>query len=219
MSHCLLNENTRYAGGATRPGAVSEVIDELIRSGYGIHQLPCPERLAWGSVLKRHSLRLYGSKGSVLYKVRGLLLAGFLVWTRIVYWRLARRVVRDVMDYEHSGIAVAGIVGVGASPSCGVTTTLDLRKSLEVVSACPAASLTRDVMNQKAVLDCRLAGEGLFIQALDRELRRRGMTLPTLEHDLAAELQGSRQHLLATPQPRILGTAKRSKTRTVIGAK
>ncbi len=63
VSHCLLNENTRYAGGATRPGAVAEIIDELIAKGYGIHQLPCPERLAWGGVLKRHSLRLYHSKG------------------------------------------------------------------------------------------------------------------------------------------------------------
>ena len=64
VSHCLLNENTRYAGGATRPGAVAEIIGELIAAGYGIHQLPCPERLAWGGVLKRYSLRLYHSKGA-----------------------------------------------------------------------------------------------------------------------------------------------------------
>lgn len=51
VSHCLLNQNTRYAGGATRSGAVSELADELIGAGYGIHQLPCPERLAWGGVL------------------------------------------------------------------------------------------------------------------------------------------------------------------------
>ena len=62
VSHCLLNQNTRYAGGATRAGAVAELADELIGAGYGIHQLPCPERLAWGGVLKRHSLRLYHSK-------------------------------------------------------------------------------------------------------------------------------------------------------------
>lgn len=59
VSHCLLNQNTRYAGGATRTGAVSELLDELITAGYGIHQLPCPERLAWGGALKRHSLWLY----------------------------------------------------------------------------------------------------------------------------------------------------------------
>jgi uncharacterized protein YbbK (DUF523 family) len=206
VSHCLLNQNTRYAGGATRSGAVAELADELIGAGYGLHQLPCPERLAWGGVLKRHTLRLYDSKGGPLYPLRGVLLRAFVWWTRIVYWRLARQVVRDVIDYERSGVAVAGIVGIGASPSCGVTTTLDLRASLEVVAACPAAAMTRDVMNEQAVLGCRRAGEGLFIKALDRRLKHRRITVPALEHDLAAELHGKRQILLGTPAPRTLGT-------------
>lgn len=207
VSHCLLNQNTRYAGGATRAGAVAELVDELIGAGYGIHQLPCPERLAWGGVLKRHSLRLYHSKGGPLYPLRAVLLRGFVWWTRIVYWRLARQVAHDVTDYERSGVAVEGIVGIGASPSCGVTTTLDLRASLEVVAACRAAALTRDVMNEQAVLGCRRPGEGLFIKALDRQLKRHGLTVPALEHDLAAELHGKRQTLLAAPVPRTLGTA------------
>lgn len=205
VSHCLLNENTRYAGGATRPGAVAEVIDELIGAGYGIHQLPCPERLAWGGVLKRHSLRLYHSKGRLMYPLRGVLLWGFVWWTRVVYWRLARQVARDVADYGRSGIAVVGIVGIGTSPSCRVTTTLDLRASLEVVAACPAAALTREVMNEQAVLGCRRAGKGLFIKALDRELTRRGLSLPALEYDLAAELKGKSQAVLAAPAPQTLG--------------
>lgn len=206
VSHCLLNENTRYAGGATRPGAVAELVDGLVRAGYGIHQLPCPERLAWGGVLKRHSLRMYHSKGRPRYVLRGLLLRAFVWWTRIVYWRLARQVVADIMDYRRSGIAVEGIVGIGVSPSCGVTTTLDLRASLDVVAACPAAALTRDVMNDQAVLGCRRAGQGLFIEALDRRLRRRGQTVPAFEHDLAAELRGQRQVVLAAEAPRILGS-------------
>ncbi|AGZ54331.1 2-thiouracil desulfurase family protein [Mycobacterium kansasii] len=205
VSHCLLNENTRYAGGATRPGAVTEVVDELITARTGIHQLPCPEQLAWGGVLKRHSLRLYHSKGGPLYAVRGALLSAFIMWTKVIYRRLARRVARDVADYHRAGIAVAGIVGIGASPSCGVTTTLDMRASLEVVAACPAAALTRDVMNEQAVLGCRRGGQGLFIKALDRELTRRRLTVPAFEHDLAAEIRGQPQAVLATPAPRTLG--------------
>ena len=208
VSHCLLNENTRYAGGATRAGAVAEVVEELIAAGYGIHQLPCPERLAWGGALKRHSLRLYNSKGRPLYAVRGALLRAFIWWTKLIYRRLARQVAKDVDDYQRSGIAVVGIVGIGASPSCGVTTTLDLRGSLEVVAACPAAALTRDVMNEQAVLACRRHGEGLFIEALDRELKRRGLAVPALEHDLAAELRGERQALLAARSPRTLGATR-----------
>lgn len=209
VSHCLLNENTRYAGGATRPGAVAEIVDELVNAGYGIHQLPCPERLAWGGVLKRHSLRLYHSKGKPLYPLRGVLLRAFVVWTKLVYRRLARQVARDVADYQCAGIAVEGVVGIGASPSCGVMTTLDLRASLEVVATCPAAALTRDVMNEKAVLGCRRTGEGLFIKALDRELKHRRLTLPALEHDLAAELRGDRQAVLRTRTSRTLGAGTR----------
>lgn len=206
VSHCLLNQNTRYAGGATRPGAVAEFVDELVDAGYGIHQLPCPERVAWGGVLKRRSLLLYHSKGGPLYPLRRVLLSAFVWWTKIAYRHLARQVTRDVIDYHRAGITVGGIVGIGASPSCGVTTTLDLRASLEVVATCPAAALTRDVMNERAVLDCRRPGAGLFIESLDRELQRRRVNLPAREHDLAAELRGERQSVLAGPPPRTLGS-------------
>ena len=192
------------------PGRWLKSIEELIAAGYGIHQLPCPERLAWGGVLKRHSLRLYHSKGGPLYPVRGVLLRAFLWWTKMMYRRLARQVARDVADYQRAGITVDGIVGIGASPSCGVTTTLDLRASLEVVAACPAAALTRDVMNEQAVLACRRPGEGLFIKALDRELQRRRLTVPAIEHDLAAELCGQHQVVLAKPILRTLGALTRT---------
>ncbi|WP_163647415.1 hypothetical protein [Mycolicibacterium monacense] len=43
-------------------------------------------------------------------------------------------------------------------------------------------------MNERAVPGCRRSGGGLFVAALDRELRRRGFAVPALEHDLAAEL-------------------------------
>lgn len=205
VSHCLLNENTRYAGGATRPGAVAEVIDELSAAGVGIHQLPCPERLAWGGVLKRHSIMLYHSKGRPIYLVRGILLKAFLCWTDVIYRRLARKVSRDVADYQRSGFSVTGIIGIGSSPSCGVTTTLDLRASLDVVAACPLAALTRDVMNEQAVLACRQSGEGLFMKALDRELERRDLTLPAYQHDLAAELFGQDQMVLESGVKRMLG--------------
>lgn len=152
------------------------------------------------------------TQGGLLYPLRGPLLRGFVAWTRLVYRRLARRVARDVADYERSGITVAGMVGIGASPSCGVTTTLDMRASLEVVASCPAAALTRDVMNERAVLGCRRKGEGLFIAALDRQLRRRGVEVPALEHDLAAELRGSQQTLLAAGALRTVRALGNSKT-------
>jgi predicted secreted protein len=208
VSHCLLNQNTRYAGGATCAGAVTAVVEELVSAGYGIHQLPCPERLAWGGVLKRHTLRLYHCEGRWRYRMRDLLLHAFVWWTRGVYRRLARSVARDVADYRRAGIEVAGFVGIGASPSCGVSTTLDLRASLEVVATCPAAALTRDVVNEQAVVGCRRSGRGLFVAALDRELRRRDEQVAAFEHDLAAELNGAAQAVLADGPRLSLGSRR-----------
>jgi predicted secreted protein len=197
VSHCLLNENTRYLGGAFRPGAVAELVDELVARGVGICQMPCPEQHAWGGVLKRRMLRAYGTRGTALYRVRVPLLRLFVLSTRITYRRLARDVAGQIADYERSGFTVIGIVGVGASPSCGVHTTLDLRRSFEAMARMPAASLDRRAVNREVVLASRRAGAGIFVAALERELRRRRLAVPLLEHDLVAEMRGERQDVLA----------------------
>ena len=199
VSHCLLNENVRYLGGAFRPGGVAEVIDELVSRGVGICQMPCPEQRAWGGVLKRRMLRAYGARGTALYRFRGPLLRLFILYTRLEYRRLARRVVNQIADYERSGFTVIGIVGVGASPSCGVHTTLDIRRSFEVMAATPINSVDRKAFNRDAVVACRVAGSGLYIKSLKRQLRRRGLTPSLLEHDLVAEMRGERQRVLSGP--------------------
>lgn len=56
MSHCLLNQNVRYLGGATRSRACEEAVAGWLRTGVGVVQLPCPEQYAWGGVCKRYTL-------------------------------------------------------------------------------------------------------------------------------------------------------------------
>lgn len=119
VSHCLLNENTRYLGGTFRPGGVNELVDCFQQEGLGICQMHCPVQRAWGGVLKRYLLPMYGSRGTLLYRLRRVLLPLFLGYTRWMYWRLAKEVVRDIEDYVRSGFEVVGIVGVGGS-TCGV---------------------------------------------------------------------------------------------------
>lgn len=195
VSHCLLNENTRYQGGAFRPGTVAEIVGELQRLGIGIHQMRCPEQRAWGGVVRRQMLRAYGSKGTVKYLFRAPALLLFVGYTRAVYRRLARDVVRDIEDYVRSGFDVVGIVGVGSSPSCGVSTTLDMRRSLAAVAARPVETIDRRTFNREVVVACRVQGEGLYVRTLRRQLERRGLAVPFLEHDLVAEMRGERQTL------------------------
>lgn len=63
VSHCILNENTRYLGGAFRPAGVDELVDAFQRQRLDICQMPCPEQRAWGGVLKRRLWPFYGSRG------------------------------------------------------------------------------------------------------------------------------------------------------------
>lgn len=182
LSHCLLNVNTRYLGGARHPGGCPEVVEDYLAKGIGIHQLPCPERRAWGGVLKRRMLLAYGATGTVRAPVTRLLLGPFLGYTRVVYARLARRVARDVRDYQRSGTRVVGVVGVAGSPSCGVVTTLDLAGSLDALTRCPLARLDRRTLVEDVVADHVQPGEGLFMSALRRQFAKAGLDIRFSEH-------------------------------------
>jgi predicted secreted protein len=207
VAHCILNQNTRYLGGAYRSGCVDEIVDALQREGVGICQLPCPEQRAWGGVLKPYTLAMYGSRGTLRYRARRLLLPLFIAYTRWCYWRLAGAVAREIADYVHAGFAVGGVLGIAGSPSCGIEMTLDLQRSQEVLAGCPIASLSREMLNEQAIIGCRVVGEGLFIAALRRQLRRRGLTVPFFEHDPLTERDGQK----VAPPPVTRHTRIRSK--------
>ena len=117
----------------------------------------------------------------------------------MVYRRLARAVAADISDYAESGFTVIGIVGVGASPSCGVATTLDLRRSFDVMANTAPEGLDRRAVNREVVLAARRVGTGIFIATLERQLRRRGLDVPLFEHDLALEMRGAHQRVLDVP--------------------
>lgn len=194
LSHCLLDENVRYLGGAFHRGAVPEAAG-LIASGVGVCQMPCPEQRAWGGVRKPRMLRAYGLRETRLYALRRPLFRLFAWYTRMRYRWLARQVVREVEQYRDAGVKVVALVGVGASPSCGVLTTLDLDRSFEIVAGCPLAGIDRTLINVRAVAGCRTAGEGMFMSALRKRLKRRGVEVRALEYDLIAEMRGLRQRL------------------------
>lgn len=190
LSHCLLNENTRYPGGACHAGCVPEVVQQCLKSNLGIVQLPCPEELVWGGVLKHWLLFAFGLKDRhpFLYRLRHLLVPLVLLDTRFRYRLLARAAARQVADYVRSGYTVAGVVGVDGSPSCGVTTTLSTGNLDDLLS-----------LGRNAITVARLngwvrqhakPGSGTFVQALRKSIRRRDLTIPFLAHDLLAELDG-----------------------------
>jgi len=207
LSHCLLNENVRYLGGACRPGCVETIVDRLRDEGIGMCQMPCPEQRAWGGVLKRHLLPFLAAGGTPGYRWRRRLVPLMVAYTRTIFRRLARGVVRDVEDYVRSGFEVTALVGIDGSPSCGVHATLDMRRSLDAMASCPLATLDRRFMNDVVVAGSLAPGHGLFMQALRRRLRRRGLAVPFQAHSLIAELEAESAALdgdsrTARPEPR-----------------
>lgn len=189
VSHCLLNENVRYLGGAGRPASVDEIVEACRAVQAGICQMPCPEQAAWGGVLKRRMLPIYGAAGTVRWRLRRPLTHLFLAWTALAHRRLARSVVHQVADYTRSGFEVLGVVGVGGSPSCGVGTTLDVERVVDGLAFCPLARLDRSTVDP-VIAGNVMAGSGSFIGALRRGLGRRRMAVPFFEHDLVGELKG-----------------------------
>jgi predicted secreted protein len=188
LSHCLLNENTRYLGGACRPACVREVVERCIAADLGIVQLPCPEQHAWGGVLKPRLLEVFSLKQRqpLRYALRHLAVWLAIRHTRLVYRRLARQVAREVEDYVRSGFRVAGIVGVDGSPSCGVARTLRIQQAVDLLSGLPVEATTVESVNA-CVRASLVPGAGLFTDALRRELAHRGLSIAFLAHDLVDE--------------------------------
>ena len=192
LSHCLLNENVRYLGGATRPGGLDEIVDAAQSAGVGICQLACPEQMAWGGVLKRDLLLAYRSDRMGRGAASRLIVRVFLAYTRWRYRRLARSVAAVINDYQRSGFEVVGMLGVDGSPSCGIERRLDVDRSIRALGGCVSASMDAQAFNDQVVLANVVPGEGLFVTALRRELRRARRNVPMYAHDLVRELAGHR---------------------------
>ena len=201
VSHCLLNQNVRYLGGATRPGACEEAVAALMSTRVGLVQMPCPEQHAWGGVCKRYTMPAYGADLTAHRRVRRPATRLFLIYTRLAYRRLARRVAGQIADYVRTGHAVESVVGIGGSPSCGVHTTLDLPAVLDDIARRDPAQLTRVDLNQHVIAGHTQPGAGLFIAALRRQLRRRRIEVPFQEHDLIAEITLTPSQSASSPGP------------------
>jgi uncharacterized protein YbbK (DUF523 family) len=191
VSHCLLNENVRYLGGASRAGAIAEVVDHYVDAGCGLCQMPCPEQHAWGGVLKPRMLGLYGARSLRHPVVQRVLVAAARGMTAASYRRLARRVAHDIRDCVSAGVDVVEVVGVGASPSCGVATTIDVAGAVHAMARCDPTTISPAIVNRKVVAANLTEGEGLFVAALRRRLARSGLEVTFVEYDLLAELEAA----------------------------
>jgi predicted secreted protein len=147
VAHCLLNQNSISDGTATYPGSVKKIIELLFESGIGIVQLPCPELMCLG--LDRGNI--YGGKSTVLVENTRIRAALTQKTAAVKLQALIEPLVFQISEYLKYGFEIRGIVGINRSPSCGIETTSQ--------------------SNQE------VAGPGVFMEALRRELEKNGIHL------------------------------------------
>lgn len=191
VAHCLLNENTRYLGGAFRKGCVDEVLDEIRGRGIGIVQMKCPEQKAWGGVLKRYLWLGLGTRETILFKLKGIILPVFIWYTERVCKKIAKEIASEIGDYIDSGFEVVGVIGVDGSPACGVDMTVDIEKSFDCLASFNIDNLDRNAMNERVVRACLTEGTGLFVKALKDRLVKQNLAVGFSAHDLVSEMTDS----------------------------
>lgn len=192
VAHCILNENARYQGGAVRAGTNVEIIEELQKQDIGIVQMKCPEQKAWGGVQRWLMWLSLGMGGKVTGPILMLFLPFFTLYTKWSWTRIAKNTVGEINDWAKSGYDVVGIIGISGSPSCGVNTTLDLKKGTSYIANIKAADIVRERFNEEGICQAVIDGKGIYIQALQKELARRKLKIPFFEHDLMAELKANK---------------------------
>jgi hypothetical protein len=124
-----------------------------------------------------------------LYTFKPILLKAFLVYTRLIYRKIARETMGMIRDYLNSGYQVIGIIGIDGSPTCGVKMKLDMDKAFSYFAVQKVNQLNTDTFNRNLYRLCAAAGKGMFLEELQRGLLKKKLTVPLYSHSLIAELE------------------------------
>ncbi len=103
LSHCCLNQNAKVRGIASYPGAITPLVELLLKTGVGIYQMPCPEmaylgNMRWGQVKDQYNNPMF----------------------RRHCQKIAETIVDQVENYLQCGYRILGFVMMDGSPVCGL---------------------------------------------------------------------------------------------------
>ncbi len=147
VAHCILNQNSISDNTADFPGTFREAVELLLEYDVGIVQMPCPELMCLGL-----------DRGDVHGAERDVVVENSRIRRELSREPAAKRlkeivsqVVYQIEEYKKSGFLILCIIGINRSPSCGVDTT--------------------------SVDDMETEGKGVFMDALEKELRKRGIDI------------------------------------------
>ena len=104
VSHCVLNQNAVVHGLERAKGAFP-LVEEILKRGIGIIQLPCPEFLYLGSNRPSMNKAEYEKTKGYTEHCRRIL--------ESVFWQLE--------EYQKNGYSYIGVLGIQESPSCSLS--------------------------------------------------------------------------------------------------
>ena len=104
VSHCVLNQNAVVHGLERAKGAFP-LVEEILKRGIGIIQLPCPEFLYLGSNRPSMNKAEYEKTEGYAEHCRRIL--------EPVFWQLE--------EYQKNGYSYLGVLGTQESPSCSLS--------------------------------------------------------------------------------------------------
>ncbi len=191
LSHCLLNQNTRFPGVAVRESAFTELTEILLSKGLGLEQLPCMETIVLGGVSRKTYDRflplLSRSVAGGWFPLIRPFLKAWLFRFDVLCRREAARVVNRIEDYTKEGYAVLGVIGVNDSPTCGVTKTLDI---VEFVRRMVATGALDDVKLRQILETTLIDGTSYFVGGIIKGLARKGLDVRVVGFEPWAESPG-----------------------------
>lgn len=103
VAHCIINQNSVVMPLARAKG-VFKFVDDIVKSGVGIIQLPCPEFKHLGLNRPGMSKQEYDSEEY-----------------RVLCKKLFEPVMSDIREYLSHGYEFCGIVGINESPTCSIS--------------------------------------------------------------------------------------------------
>ncbi len=192
VSHCILNTNARYLGGAFRGCCVKEILDEAVNREIALVQMPCPEQKAWGGILKSYMWLAFEGRKNGTLRLLKLVFPLFMAYTRFIFRRTARSVVKEIIDYENAGYEVTGILGIDGSPTCGVLKAINMKRAFDFYASCSLESLNRAEFNEKLYGLCLGDMSGIYISELKRLLKKNGREINFYSHSLIDEMNGKK---------------------------
>lgn len=151
VCHCILNVNSKIEPLAKTQGVFTQAIDEAVKNGVGLFQLPCPELGYLGMNRFGMTKEQYDNSNFRKYCLE------------ILEYPLAA-----IANFVKAGYEIVGIVGMDGSPNCGINYSCRGYTGGEL---CSNDCLARQVSQLQSVKE-----SGVFIEIFLYKLKELGVT-------------------------------------------